>query len=88
MDRGSEDLALMDPRARFATPWGILNRHDLSRAQKVAILRDWEYDERSLAVAADEAMLGGERDMLRDVRVALGTLVRPKKPSRSPTKHG
>ncbi len=42
------DKALLDPASVFKTPEGVLNSHELSREQKIEILRRWEYDAREL----------------------------------------
>jgi hypothetical protein len=84
------DQAGHDPSATFATPAAVVGREDLSRPQKIEILRRWEQDARALEVAAEENM-GGERtgSVLQQVREALRALGAGQGPRRAaPTKHG
>ena len=39
---------LQDPRASFNSPSQIVNSNDLSKSQKIELLRRWEYDENTL----------------------------------------
>jgi hypothetical protein len=48
------EKALLDPGAVFKTPQELLANNDVSREQKIEILRRWEYDVRQLQVAAEE----------------------------------
>lgn len=66
--------ALLDPTAVFKGPEQVLQRDDLSREQKAAILRRWAYDARELEVAEDEGMRDGEPDLLDRVMRALDEL--------------
>jgi hypothetical protein len=45
-----------DPSTIFKRPQEVVDRKDLSRDQKVEILRRWEYDMRELQVADEEGM--------------------------------
>jgi len=53
------DHALLDPAAEFATPDDVVGAAQLSREQKIEILRRWAYDARELAVAEEEGMSAG-----------------------------
>jgi hypothetical protein len=66
--------ALDDPSSVFAAPADVVRSEDISREQKIQILRRWEYDARSLEVAQDENMMGGRGSMLAEVLDALHTL--------------
>ena len=48
--------ALTNPSAIFERPQEVVESNDLSRAQKIEILRRWEYDARELQVADEEGM--------------------------------
>ncbi len=48
--------ALTDPSAVFKKPQEVIETGDLSREQKIEILRRWEYDVRELQVADEEGM--------------------------------
>ena len=48
--------ALTDPSAIFRKPKDVVERNDLSREEKIEILRRWEYDARELQVADEEGM--------------------------------
>lgn len=68
------DQALLDPGSVFATPDLVLLHDGLSKAQKIEILRRWEYDASEGCVAAEEGMPAGESDLLRRILLALGRL--------------
>jgi len=68
------EKALLDPASLFATPEELLNRGDLTKEQKIEILRRWEYDASEVAVAEEEGMVGGEPLILRRVLLALDKL--------------
>lgn len=50
-----EDL-LQDPPAAFDSPSQIVNSSELSKKQKVELLRRWEYDADQLQTAESEGM--------------------------------
>jgi hypothetical protein len=52
------EKALLDPGLIFKTPQDLLANDELSRQQKIEILRCWEYDVRQLQVAEEESMEG------------------------------
>jgi hypothetical protein len=82
------ERALDDPAAVFDTPESVLAA-DLSRDQKIEILRRWEFDMRELLVAEEENMAGGESSaLLSRVRQALQSLRVASAPSGPATKHG
>ena len=66
--------ALKDPKGTFKSPHLVLADARLSRSQKIELLKHWEQDARSLAVAEEEGMGGGESDMLQRVLLALKTI--------------
>ena len=68
------DKALLDPADVFETPEEVLQHAELSKAQKVEILRRWEYDASEVAVAEEEGMQGDKPLMLRRVMLALEEL--------------
>lgn len=83
------EKALVDPTLVFKTPEEVLQRKDLSREQKIEILRRWEYDVRELQVAEDESMSGPQPVTLDVVLNALRALGAPADTERSaPTKQG
>ncbi len=67
-------LALTTPSAVFDHPSEVVTRGDLSRTQKIDILKRWELDARALQRATDESMDGGEPPGLDAVNEALLTL--------------
>lgn len=88
-DKLDYDKALLDPASVFETPEEILERTDLSREQKIEILRRWEYDATEVAVAEEEGMVGDKPLMLRRVVLALEQLTGGPGDGRAPpTKHG
>ena len=50
------EKALLNPAMVFKTPEEVVDSGDLSREQKIEILRRWEYDVRELQVADEENM--------------------------------
>jgi hypothetical protein len=83
------EKALLDPGSVFTTPQELLASDELSRQQKIEILRRWEYDVRQLQVAAEESMEGPQPVTLDAVLRALREIGAPADPDRSaPTKQG
>lgn len=66
--------ALQDPASFFDQPADILAVPNLSREQRLNLLRQWEHDARNLLVAEGEGMIGGEPSQLSRVRRALHDL--------------
>ena len=65
------DKALLNPGTVFETPDGVLKSEELSREEKIEILRRWEYDARELQVAEEENMIGTDTDVLGQIMRAL-----------------
>jgi hypothetical protein len=83
------DKALLDPTSEFRTPEDVLKAHDLTREQKIEVLRRWEYDARELEVASDENMIGNNSDLLDRVLKSLSKLGYEPDPDKvPPTKQG
>jgi len=68
------EKAVVDPAAMFASPEALLARPDLSRSEKLHLLRRWRYDARELALAEAEGMAGGEPSLIERVSAALARL--------------
>ena len=68
------DRALCDPAAHFADPAAVLDTRALTTEQKIAVLRQWAYDENEIAVAAEEGMPGPESELLQKIVAALAVL--------------
>lgn len=66
--------ALDDPSSVFAAPADVVRSGEMSREQKIQILRGWEYEARTLEVAQDENMMGGRSSRLAEVLDALHAL--------------
>ena len=68
MARGTSQVdfeaALQDPKAFFAEPQDVADYPQLSRDEKLAILRRWEQDALRLSASESEGMGGGEENML------------------------
>ena len=58
MDQHSFDKLVGDVAQHFATPDALLAEESLTREQKLALLRQWEYDLHLLQVATEENMTG------------------------------
>lgn len=69
------DQALLDPGSIFADPEELLLQEDLSREEKIDLLRRWEYDASETCVALEEGMPGDESDLLRRILLALDHLM-------------
>ncbi len=83
------EKAMLDPTAVFKAPADILGREDMSRQQKIEVLRRWEYDARELEVAEEENMQGAQPDILDEIYRALHDLGADLDPDHSaPTKQG
>ena len=65
------ERALLVPSSVFKTPEEVLQSEELSREQKIEILRRWEYDARELQVAEEENMIGSNSDILDLIMRAL-----------------
>jgi len=68
------EAAILVPTNFFKTPQDVVRADDLTRDQKIKILRSWEYDARELEVAEEENMGGIEPDILDQILIALNTL--------------
>jgi hypothetical protein len=75
MDQPTFEKLAADVSKHFASPDALLARDDLTREQKLALLRQWEYDLHLLQVATEENMTGdtppgNNAETIRDVRSA------------------
>ena len=67
--------AMLDPTSVFKEPKDLVASNELTRNQKIKILRRWEYDARQLEVAEEEAGMAVRRpEMFDRVVQALHTL--------------
>ena len=67
--------AMLDPTQVFADPSEVVADVELTRDQKIEILRRWKYDAHQLEVAEEEAGMAVRRpDMFDRVLQALHTL--------------
>ncbi len=84
--------AMADVARHFEQPEALLLSRDFDRAQKVALLRQWDTDLRLLMVAAEENMPpeGTDRtgDQMRLVHAALAALDAGPTEEGAPTKTG
>ncbi|MEZ5832859.1 MAG: hypothetical protein R3D05_16925 [Dongiaceae bacterium] len=75
MDQQAFDKLAADVAQHFATPEALLVREDLSREQKLALLRQWEYDLHLMQVATEENMTsdaqpGANAERIRQIHAA------------------
>jgi hypothetical protein len=68
------DRAKLSPARAFKSPMDVVEANDIKPAEKLAILKGWEADERALLRAEDEGMGGGEHAHLHKVQAALNHL--------------
>ncbi|MEP1330723.1 hypothetical protein [Pseudophaeobacter sp.] len=81
--------ALLDPATEYDAPNDVLMDAALSQAQKIEILRRWEYDASELSVAEEEGMSLGNGVTVGQVLQALHQLVPRIDATRTPpTKQG
>ncbi len=67
--------AMLDPTMVFEDPKDVVADDELTRDQKIEILRRWEYDAREMEVAEEEAGMAVPRPEMFDLVVqALHTL--------------
>ena len=59
--------AMFDPARVFKEPQNVVACDELTRAQKIEILRRWEYDARQLEVAEEEAGMEVRRPEMFDL---------------------
>ncbi|WP_297730538.1 hypothetical protein [uncultured Maricaulis sp.] len=74
MSKSDYQDALLDPADVFATPEAVLESAELSRNQKIELLRRWQYAAHEEAVAVEEGMSGETPTLLRRVALALESL--------------
>lgn len=67
------DQIKKDPRRHFSSPERVLAA-DLSRQEKIEILRQWRYDAAEMKVATEEGMDGGESPRLAELDALLREL--------------
>jgi hypothetical protein len=63
-------------RSYFTEPKDVVAHPQLSRDEKLAILREWEQDALRLSTSESEGMGGGEESMLGRVEESIGVLER------------
>jgi hypothetical protein len=68
------EIALLDPGSVFSDPEELRDHRDLTREQKIELLRRWAYDASELAVAEEEGMVGGELSQLSRILAVLDDL--------------
>ena len=61
--------AMLDPTMMFEEPKNVVTSTELTRDQKIEILRRWEYDARALEVAEEEAGMAVRRPEMFDLVV-------------------
>ena len=73
-DQKNIEKAKLNPASEFKRPMNVVVASGIAAAEKLAILRAWEADERALQRAEDEGMGGGEHAHLHRVQEALARL--------------
>jgi len=68
------EKAKLNPAAVFKSPQEVVSSQELSREQKIEILRQWEQEAMSMEVADDESMTGPQPKLLQPIRDALHAL--------------
>lgn len=71
----NKDLARLDPAAVFAVPEEVRDHGDLTREEKIEILKRWAYDDAEADVAGEEGMPGETpNDLQQRIFAALDSL--------------
>ncbi|WP_119304026.1 hypothetical protein [Dongia deserti] len=75
MDQQAFDALMTDVASHFKSLAALLAKEDLTREQKLALLRQWEYDLHLMQVATEENMTsdaapGNNAEKIREVRAA------------------
>lgn len=68
------DDVVFNPTRYFESPIEVVDEKVLDLDQKVALLLNWEWDEKLEEVAEEENMHGNKPDILRDIKMALAKL--------------
>ena len=68
------EKAKLNPAAHFKTPQEVVSSRELTREQKIDILKRWEQDARAMEVAEEEGMPGPQPKLLQPIRDALHSL--------------
>jgi len=71
------ERAMESPGSVFGSPEEVLEHPELTAAQRIEILRRWQYDAVEVDVAVEEGMPGEDDPLLRRIMLALGTLTGP-----------
>ncbi len=77
MTKSVVNEAIADPSRMFPNPTAVLDAKNLSRAEKIKVLQNWELDAKRLLESADENMTderGRERNQLPEIHKALRAL--------------
>ncbi len=77
MTKSIVNEAIADASKIFDTPMEVVDAKDLSRDEKIKILKNWELDARRLISSGDENMIderGPPRSRLPEVQAALRVL--------------
>ncbi|MEJ1996483.1 MAG: hypothetical protein P8X75_14970 [Limibacillus sp.] len=71
-EQSAYEKALGDPAAFFGSPEAVVDTPNLSRQEKIEVLRRWEYDARELDAEEEESPEGhSERNLLQRIHQAL-----------------
>jgi len=65
------ERALIDPSSEYDFPNDVLLDDNLSKEQKIQILKQWQHDSLEIMRADEENMSGDSENMLNRVSVAL-----------------
>lgn len=77
-------MALLDPPDVFESPVEVLSDRNLTTAEKIEVLRRWEYDASEISVAEDEGMPVRNGELLQQIMLALEELGVEIDPTRRP----
>ena len=84
--RSLYDKAKLDPAQVFDSPADLAASHELTRSQKIDLLRRWAYDAEEMNVAEAENMSGKDSDLFDQILTTLhdlDALLQPESPRKS-----
>ena len=68
------EKAKLNPAAVFNSPQEVVSSQELSREQRIEVLRQWEQEAMSMEVADEESMTGSQPNLPQPIRDALHAL--------------
>lgn len=68
------EKAIKNPSSIFDDPLDLVKSDELTKEEKIKVLKSWRYDAKQMSVATEENMPGNNNDILSKVMEALNIL--------------